>query len=113
LAFLLGGFVAIHENESNVTVRVPQELVDFMRDVFDRIETEDDSARIPSDDLLQCECGYGGLSTDGKQYGFVFFPESGTRVRWEFKLLADEIDEIGSGYRNEMRVRRVERIKST
>jgi hypothetical protein len=104
--------VAIHETESKVTVRVPQELVEFMRDVFDRIETEDDSALIPSDDLLQCECGYGGLSADRKQYEFVFFPEGGTRVRWEFKLLADEIDEIGSGYRSEIRVRRFERVES-
>jgi hypothetical protein len=40
----------------------------------------------------------------------VFFPEQGTRVKWEFTLLADEIDEIGSGWRKEMVVRRVEKM---
>jgi hypothetical protein len=101
--------MAIHENASKTSITVPDELVDFMRDVFSRIDSGDDAAFIPSDDLLQCETGYGGLSSDGKHYSFVFFPERGTRVRWEFKLLADEIDEIGSGFRKEMIVHRYER----
>jgi hypothetical protein len=80
-----------------------------MRDVFSQIASQDDAALIPSDDLLQCERGYGGLSSDGKHYSFVYFPEPGTQARWEFKLLADEIDEIGSGWRKAMIVRRFER----
>jgi hypothetical protein len=101
--------MAIHETESKVSVAIPDELAEFMRDVFSQIESQDDAAMIPSDDLLQCEAGYGGLSQDGKHYEFVFFPERGMRVRWEFKLLADEIDEIASGWRKQLVVRRFER----
>jgi hypothetical protein len=105
--------MAMHETESKISVGVPDELAEFMRDVFWRIESEDDAARIPSDDLMQCATGYGGLSPDGKHYSFVFFPDRGTQVRWEFKLLADEIDEIGSGWPKEMIVRRFERRDQT
>jgi hypothetical protein len=105
--------MAINHTESKISVAVPDELVEFMADVFSRIESEDDSALMPSDDLLQGDGGYGGLLPDGKQYSFVFFPERGTRVRWEFTLLADEIDEIGSGWRKEMVVRRFELTDQT
>jgi hypothetical protein len=102
-----------HDTGSKVSVTIPDELAEFMRDVYSRIKTKDDAARIPSDDLLQCESGYGGLSSDVKHYSFVYFPERGTRIRWEFKLLADEIDEIGSRWRKELIVRRFERTDET
>ncbi len=73
-----------------------------MADVSDRIRAEDDAATMVSDDLLQCEQGYGGLGEDGL-FDFVFFPNK--QDRWEFRLLADEIDEIGSGHHTEVRVR--------
>jgi hypothetical protein len=73
-----------------------------MADVSDRIRSDDDSATTVSDDLLQCERGYGGLRQDGL-FDFEFFPDK--LHRWEFRLLADEIDEIGSGHRTELRVR--------
>jgi hypothetical protein len=73
-----------------------------MADVCDRIRAEDDSATVVSDDLLQCENGYGGLREDGL-FEFVFFPN--TQDRWELRLLADEIDEIGTGHRTEVRAR--------
>jgi hypothetical protein len=66
------------------------------------IVSNDDSATTISDDLLQCEHGYGGLSEDGL-FDFVFFPNK--QERWEFRLIAGEIDEIGSGHRTEVRVR--------
>jgi hypothetical protein len=83
-------------------VAVPDALREFMADMSNRIRAGDDSATNVSDDLLQCEHGYGGLSEDGL-FNFVFFPNK--QDRWEFRLLADEIDEIGSGHRTEVRVR--------
>lgn len=83
-------------------VPVPESLREFMADVSDRIRTEDGSATTVSDDLLQCEQGYGGLRQDGL-FDFVYFPNK--QDRWEFRLLADEVDEIGSGHRTEVRVR--------
>jgi hypothetical protein len=78
------------------------DLREFMADVADCIQTQDDSATTYSDDLLQCERGYGGRVAK-KEFEFVFFPNE--TERWEFRLLADEIDEIGSGHREEVRVR--------
>jgi hypothetical protein len=83
-------------------VHVPDSLREFMADVNDRIQTRDDSATIYSDDLLQCESGYGGRVAK-KEFEFVFFPSK--TERWEFRLLADEVDEIASGHRDEIRVR--------
>jgi hypothetical protein len=58
---------------------------------------------------LQCERAYGGLDDDGRRYSFVYFPERGSPVRWEFKLLPSQIDEIGSGGCEELTVRRFEK----
>ncbi len=91
--------------KTSIYVPVPDELREFMSDVYDRTQTRDDSAMHYSDDLLQCEKGYGGRVTK-KEFEFVWFP-SKTEC-WEFRLLADEIDEIGGGYRTELRVRRTE-----
>jgi hypothetical protein len=73
-----------------------------MADVNDRIQTRDDSATQYSDDLLQCEKGYGGRVAN-KEFEFVWIASK--TERWEFRLLADEIDEIAGGYRKELRVR--------
>lgn len=83
-------------------VPVPDALREFMADVSDRIRAEDDSTTTVSDDLLQYKQGYGGLCEDGL-FEFAFFPNQ--QDRWEFSLIADEIDEIGSGHRTEVRVR--------
>jgi hypothetical protein len=55
-----------------------------------------------SDDLPQCEHGYGGRVAK-KEFEFVFFPNE--TDRWEFRLLVDEIDEIASGHCEDVRVR--------
>ena len=88
--------------QRSILVPVPDVLRDFMTDVAERIRTRDDSATMYSDDLLQCERGYGGRVTK-KEFEFVFFPNESER--WTFRLLADEVDEIGSGHRNELRIR--------
>lgn len=88
-------------DRESIVIEVPAALRDFLADVSAMIRAGDDAATIVSDDLLQCERGYGGLRPDG-QFAFVFFPAKETR--WEFCLLADEIDEIGSGHRATLRV---------
>jgi hypothetical protein len=88
--------------QRSILVPVPDALREFMADVADRIRTEDDSATIYSDDLLQCQEGYGGRVAE-KEFAFVFFPSRSER--WTFRLLADEVDEIGSGHRDDVRVR--------
>ncbi|HEY1497945.1 MAG TPA: hypothetical protein VGF88_00070, partial [Acidobacteriaceae bacterium] len=88
--------------QRSILAPVPDELREFMADVADRIRTQDDSATMYSDDLLQCQHGYGGRVTK-KEFEFVFFPNASER--WTFRLLADEVDEIGSGNREEVRVR--------
>ena len=89
-------------SQKSTLVPVPDALRDFMADVNERIQTRDDSATIYSDDLLQCEHGYGGRVAK-KEFGFVFFPSKAER--WDFRLLTDEIDEIANGHREDVRVR--------
>jgi len=95
--------------KSTERVTVPQDLRDFLLEVHQRIEDGDEAATTPSDDLLQCEWAYGGLVPGGDRYSFVYFPERGTSVRWEFTLLPSEIDELGGGAAAEITVHRFEK----
>ena len=94
----------MRENRDKLQVDIPNDLIEFLQCVNIDIITGEDSAVIPSDDLLQCDRGYGGLNSDRRQFSFVFFPYEGMRVRWEFSLLPDEIDEIASGFREKLHV---------
>ncbi len=88
------------------TVEVPAEIIEFFAYVHELIETEEDSAMTESDDLLQTERIYGGLSDRRRKiYDFTWFPASEPGERWEMRLFADEIDEIGSGYRKTQHVK--------
>jgi hypothetical protein len=87
-------------------VELPSDIIEFFASVHDMIHTEEDSAMTESDDLLQSERIYGGLTDRRRKiYSFTWFPESAPNERWEMQLLADEIDEIGSGYRKKQRVK--------
>jgi hypothetical protein len=90
-------------------VAVPQDLREFLLAVHQRIKEGDDAATIPSDDLLQGERACGGLVAGSDRYSFVYFPERGTAVRWEFTLLPSETEEIGSGRSEAITVERFEK----
>lgn len=81
-------------------VELPAEIIDFFEYVHEMIESREDVAIEMSDDLLQAEGIYGGLSDRRhKIYDFTWFPTTVPDERWELRLFADEIDEIASGYR--------------
>ena len=87
-------------------VELPDDIIEFFASVYEMMETEEDSAMMESDDLLQAERIYGGLTDRRRKvYDFVWFPESAPQERWEMQLFADEIDEIGSGFRKKQRVK--------
>ncbi len=87
-------------------VELPDDIIEFFAIVHEMIETEEDSAMTESDDLLQSERIYGGLTDRRRKiYDFTWFPESAPDERWEMQLFSDEIDEIGSGYRKKQRVK--------
>lgn len=87
-------------------VELPEDIIEFFASVHLAILNEDDAATVVSGDLLQAERIYGGLRDSNKKlYAFVWLPKSAPTERWEFELLPDEIDEIGSGYRKELHVK--------
>ncbi len=91
-------------------VELPHDIIEFFDWVNDAIQTEEDNAMTESDDLLQAKGIYGGLvDRRRKIYHFTWFPEAEPSERWEMQLLADEIDEIGSGYRKTLRVKACQR----
>ncbi len=68
-------------------VAIPADLFEFICHVHEMIETNDESAFIESDDLIQCEVAYSGLIEQGGiRYGFTYFPKQGIRQKWEFEL---------------------------
>ncbi|MCA9016167.1 MAG: hypothetical protein KDA77_12615 [Planctomycetaceae bacterium] len=89
--------------KSQQTISIPNDFKEFMQFVHEMIETKDESALIESDDLLQSENAYGGLSQEGtQQYGFTYFPEAfavekGRRPKWELELDAVDIATICEG----------------
>jgi hypothetical protein len=87
-------------------VRLPEEIIEFFAGVHEMIAVEEDAAMTESDDLLQDEGIFGGLRDSRKKlYEFTWVPKEEPGERWELRLLADEIDEIGSGYRREQWVK--------
>jgi len=78
-----------------VAESIPDELRDFLREVSAEINAHSESAQIPSDDLLQCECAYGGLLHDDPNYFFfTYFPEEDTLSKWELRLSATDIHAV-------------------
>lgn len=77
---------------------IPDDLMDFLQEVNNLIEQNDEIAIIESDDLIQTEFAYGGLIEEGTdRYSFVYFPEEKTRPKWTIELTASEIAEISIG----------------
>ncbi len=85
------------QSKQRVSVELPSQLTDFLRDVHQRITDGDEAATtIESDDLLQCECVYGGLyDIDNQRYGFRYFHTDDHT--WDFNLYADQISAIAIG----------------
>ncbi|QDT90277.1 hypothetical protein [Gimesia algae] len=91
------------------TVSIPEDFREFMQHVHELIETEDESALMESDDLLQYERAYGGLMDEGsREYGFTYFPEtnavSNRRPKWELELDAVDIANICEGSKTTFKV---------
>lgn len=80
-----------------VVVDLPSAFTAFMRDVNWRIHDGDRAATtIESDDLLQCECAYGGLyDRVGKRFGFRYFHSDD--ATWDFDLDAHQVAQIADG----------------
>ncbi len=79
-------------------VDVPADLRVFFEEVAHLIEVHDEAAFIESDDLLQCECAYGGLIEDETdEYGFTYFPRKGVKTKWELLLSASQIRDVADG----------------
>lgn len=85
-------------------VVIPPKLLEFLKEVFEKIQAGDEGAMLESDDLLQnrehledkAGAVYGGLMDDG-DYGFTYFPEDGTRYTWELYLSVEQIKAISEG----------------
>ncbi len=85
------------KRKHKVTVELPTEFVGFMRHVNELICDGDETATtLESDDLLQCECVYGGLynAAEGR-FGFRYFLTDG--ATWDLDLNAQQIAKIANG----------------
>lgn len=87
--------------KTRVTVGIPLDLKEFLREVAHRIAEKDDATLFESDDLLQSECAYGGLVEDGGvQFGFTYFVDDHTT--WEILLNRSEIEDVACGDRTDL-----------
>ncbi len=77
-----------------------------MAEVAELVRAKAPPATIPSDDLLQGDCGCGGLREDG-QFEFVYFPADGGS--WMITLSAEAIEDVADGRCGEVTFRIVER----
>lgn len=79
-------------------VPIPEDLSGFLKYVYELILKKDEVTTIPSDDLIQSDFIFGGLIEGGGfEYGFTYFPEKGTRHRWELVLTAGQLEDIHEG----------------
>jgi len=78
-------------------VAIPDHLRSFLADVNKLIAAGDEATTTESDDLLQCQSCYGGLSDPAQgTFSFTFFPGEGTRRKWLFDLRASDIAAIAA-----------------
>src|SRR5262245_47701354 len=87
-----------------VSVGVPAIFRKFMRQVARRIAAREKETTIESDDLLQCDCIFGGLvDSTRKKFGFCYFHDDGVErdedddVTWHVILDATQIQAIADG----------------
>lgn len=82
-----------------VRVELPPVLAEFLRHVAERIVAKDSSTTIESDDLLQCECAYGGLDyRAGDRFNFRFFPDEDSSATWNIQLDSLQIVDVAQGW---------------
>ncbi len=88
----------------SVAVTLPSEFIDFICQIQQRIIRGDASATTTeSDDLLQCDCAYGGLyDVDEKRFGFRYSPIDD--VTWDIDLDANQIAQIADGRVTELKL---------
>ncbi|MCB9540321.1 MAG: hypothetical protein H6704_29245 [Myxococcales bacterium] len=88
------------------TITLPDDLRTFLAEVWASIQADDDEAtRIESDDLLQAECGYGGLiDAEAGRYLFTYLPDTPEGGRWTFELLTDDVRKAATGELDEVTV---------
>jgi hypothetical protein len=79
-------------------ISIPSNLRKFLKNVYELILKKDESTTIESDDLLQDDFVYGGLiEQNGVEYGFTYFPEAGTRHKWELVFTIGQLKDIYEG----------------
>jgi hypothetical protein len=88
------------KQKNKVSVELPPAFVKFMRHVHQLIDAGAESATLESDDLLQCDCAYGGLydASEGR-FDFRYLPDedSNDRTTWDLDLDAQQIAAIAAG----------------
>jgi hypothetical protein len=86
-----------------ISEQIPENLRAFFRYVADEIRSGSENALSVSDDLLQTECAYGGLSDEGSQlYMIQYFPVAGGKARWDLDCSAKEVFAIADGEVNSL-----------
>ncbi len=85
----------------SVSIELPSAFTDFMREVKQQIDAGDEATMIESDDLLQCDCIYGGLYDAAKRrFAFRYFHAED--VTWDFDLDVQQIASIADGTQTTM-----------
>ena len=91
------------QEKNRLKIMIPDDLREFFIYVNEMIESGNELATTESDDLLQSNCAYGGLLNEsGNKYGFTYFPEKGTRNKWELEFSDQEIKDISDHNVNEL-----------
>src|SRR5262249_9568376 len=76
---------------------IPGGFREFMAEVEQMIRTGADEVRIESDDLIQGDRVYGGLSDAASSvFKFTYFPSKGTRPKWQISLSSEQVAQIAS-----------------
>ena len=82
-----------------ISVTIPTDFANFMREVARLIDVGDEAALNESDDLLQCDCAYGGLvDAESLRYGFRYFRgDAEDSTTWDIILDAKDVAQIAGG----------------
>ena len=89
------------QSKTPVLVKIPENLVLYLKRVHQGITAQDETITLESDDLIKYEefdFAFGGLAdADAGKFKFTYFTDDENDSTWEIVLNSSEIEKVASG----------------
>lgn len=89
------------QSKTPILVKIPENLVLYLKRAHQDISAQDETTNLESDDLIQYEeldFAYGGLAdADAGKFKFTYFTDDENDSTWQIILNSSEIEKVAMG----------------